>query len=130
VLERNGKLQGWHERRIEPGTDWKEKRDAELDRADIILLLISKDFLASDYRYGVEMERALVRHAAGQARVVAVLLGPCLWEETPFARLKVLPEGAKPVSLWTQEDAALENVAQGILQVIDARLRELAAGAQ
>ena len=74
------------------------------------------------------MERALARRAAGQADVIAVLLGPCLWEQTPIAGLKLLPEGNNPVSAWGPggEDAALGSVAQGINQAIDALLRQRA----
>ena len=68
-LKRERLISGWHDRKIKPGTEWKGQIDAHLDSSQIILLLISADFLASDYCYDVEMDRALARHDSGEARV-------------------------------------------------------------
>ena len=53
----------WHHRRISPGIDWAQAIDGQVNRASVILLLISADFLNSDYCYGVEMKRALERQS-------------------------------------------------------------------
>ena len=70
LLRRQGLITGWHDRLIAPGTDWARAIDEHLQQASIILLLVSADFLASDYCYGIEMERALQRHQTKQARVL------------------------------------------------------------
>jgi hypothetical protein len=75
----------WHDRLILPGTDWAHVVDAHLMEAQVILLLISPDFLASDYCYGVEMQRAIARHATQEAQVIPILLRPVDWEDAPFA---------------------------------------------
>jgi len=100
ALHNDGLISTWHDRRIAPGTEWERQIDAELDSADVVLLLISADFLASKYCYDVEMDRALKLHEAGTARVVPLILRPSDWEGSPFAKLQALPKNAKPVTSW------------------------------
>ena len=99
-MRREGLITPWHDRRIEAGETWSEHIDTHLDTADIILLLISADFIASDYCYSVEMTRALECNARKEARVVPVILRPCDWSKQPFASLQALPTKAKPVTIW------------------------------
>lgn len=75
---------------------------------------MSADFLASDYCYDVEMQRALARHQAGEAAVLPVILRACNWSRAPFAKLQALPRDAKPVKSWANRDDAWTNVAAGI----------------
>jgi hypothetical protein len=86
----------------------------ELERADIILLLVSPDFLASDYCYDIEMTRAIERHQAGEARVVPVVLRPCDWHDAPFGKLNAAPKDGKPISTWPDLDEALLDVVKAI----------------
>src|SRR5512147_326229 len=79
LLRRQGFLSGWHDRRIAAGTEWAGQIDHHLEAADVILLLVSSDFLASDYCWDVETRRAMDRHEAGTARVIPVILRPCDW---------------------------------------------------
>ncbi len=72
--------------------DWKDQVDAHLETAHIILLLISADFLASEYCYSMEMKRALVRHEVKSTRVIPILIRPVDWQEAPFAKLQILPK--------------------------------------
>ncbi len=118
-LRRTGKIKSWHDRQIKAGEDWKGKIDAHLNSAHIILLLISPDFIHSDYCYEIEMARALERHRAGEARIISVIMRPCDWQRTQFADLQVLPARAKPVTLWANLDEALLSAAQGIGAVVD-----------
>src|ERR1700726_1357463 len=83
VLRQQGVITEWHDRKIVAGTDWKQSIDAHLMTATVILLLVSPDFLASDYCYGVEMQRALARHGAGEASVIPVILRPVDWQGAP-----------------------------------------------
>lgn len=83
-LQRQGQLALWHHRKIIPGTNWAESIDTHLNQADLILLLISPDFLNSDYCYGVEMTRALQRQESNEARVIPVLLRASLWKKHPL----------------------------------------------
>jgi len=119
LLHRQGKVHTWHDRLIAPGMEWGKDIDANLEAAQIILFLISADFIASDYAYGVEMKRALQRHEGGKARVIPILVRPTDWKTAPFAPLQALPEGGKPVTKWKNRDDAWTNVTQGIRKVVD-----------
>src|SRR5947209_18596837 len=74
LLKREGLINVWHDRKIEAGIDWASEIDVYLNTADIVLLLISADFLASEFCFSTEMKRALQRHDAGEARVIPVIL--------------------------------------------------------
>jgi len=120
LLKRQGVFDVWHDRRIAAGQEWAGQIDAELESADIVLLLISADFLASDYCYDREMLHALQRHDAGSARVVPVILRPCDWQTSPFARLQVLPRDGTPVRSHADIDVALTEVARALRTVAEA----------
>ena len=87
ILRRQGVITDWHYRQIGAGREWEGEIDAHLNTAHVILLLISSDFIASDYCYDVEMQRAMERHEAGEARVIPVILRPVDWEAAPFSHL-------------------------------------------
>lgn len=114
ILRRQGVISEWHDRKIGAGNEWAGEIDHHLNTAHIILLLISSDFLASDYCYDVEMKRAIERHDAGEARVIPVILRPVVWMGAPFDKLQALPRDAKAVVLWRSWDEAFVNVAEGI----------------
>lgn len=116
MLKRQGVIETWHDRRIAPGDDFAGTVDAELERADIVLLLISPDFLASDYCYDVEMRRALERHDASEAAVLPVIFRPCQWHDAPFGNLLATPKDGKPVTKHADLDDAFLDIANAIKQ--------------
>jgi len=118
TLKRQGEIAGWHDRKIASGSEWQGQIDKHLNSARVILLLISADFLASDYCYDVEMKRALERHESGEARVIPVILRPCDWKGSPFGKLAALPKDGKPVTKWDSRDDAFQDVAIGIRKVV------------
>ena len=103
-LKRQGLILLWHDQHILPGANWTEIVDEHLETASIILLLISADFLASSFCYGIEMTRALERHEANEARVIPIIIRPCDWQDTPLGKLQALPADAKPISTWESID--------------------------
>lgn len=117
LLQRQGIISVWHDRKIDAGTEWKQAIDTHLQTASVILLLISADFLASDYCYELEMQRAMERHDAGEARVIPVILRAVDWHSAPFGKLQALPVDGKPVTSWSNRDEAFMQVAQGIRAV-------------
>jgi len=119
LLRRQGFVSGWHDRMIGAGEEWKGQLDKNLEEAQIILLLISPSFLASDYCYDIETKRALDRHDNGEATVIPILLRPVDWEGAPFARLQGLPIDLRPVTTWPNRDEAFRNIAQGIRRVVE-----------
>jgi len=119
LLQRQGLVSLWHHRLIVPGTDWAKTIDTQLETASIILLLVSADFFASDYCYGIEMKRALERQKAGEAQVIPILVRAVDLKDAPFVHLQALPTGANPIASWRDSDSALVNVAEGIRRVIE-----------
>ncbi|MEZ4601355.1 MAG: toll/interleukin-1 receptor domain-containing protein [Syntrophotaleaceae bacterium] len=112
TIRRQGFIEAWHDRRIVAGAELAHKISQNLEIADVILLLVSSDFLASDYCYDVEMKRAMERHAAGEARVIPVILRPCDWQDAPFGKLLATPPDGKPVTRFpTLDDAFVLVVA-------------------
>lgn len=114
VLERQGLIATWHDRKIGAGHEWEGEIDEQLERSRVILLLISSDFVHSRYCYDVEMKRALERHAAKEALVIPVILRPVSLEGTPFAKLQALPKDAKPVIKWSVPDSAFVEITEGL----------------
>src|SRR5579863_4964226 len=119
-LERVKFVEVWSDHTIRGGVEWEQQINLYLDRAQIILLLISSDFMDSDYCYTIEMRRAMERHEAEKASVIPVILRPVYWEDAPFAKLKVLPTGAVPVTsrAWYSQDYAFFDIVQGIRSLI------------
>src|ERR1700686_4586201 len=116
-LQRRGLITIWSRTDIDAGTAWEEEIKKHLDTAQIILLLVSPDFMASDYCYSNEMEQAMQHHEKHEARVIPIILRPTAWKGAPFDRLQVLPSNAKPVTdrrSWLSIDEALND---GIEQV-------------
>jgi TIR domain len=120
LLKRQGLISSWVDSALLPGQQWAEQISEHLESAGIILLLVSSSFLASDYCYGLEMQRALERHESGTARVIPVIVRPCDWHRAPFGKLQALPKNAKPVTSWANKDEAWSNVARGIRRAVEA----------
>ncbi len=118
ILRRRGFIKPWHDRKITAGTESKGRIDEHLETARIILLLISADFLASDYCYDIELRRAMERHEAGEARVIPIILRACDWHDAPFGKLQALPKDGKPVTSWPNRDEAFEDIAKGIKRAV------------
>jgi hypothetical protein len=116
VLRKENIIDTWDDGQIVPGSVWNEDIARQLAIADLILLLVSSDFLNSTYCYKKEMTSAIERHKTGTARVIPIILKSCAWELAPFAKLQGLPKGMKPVTEWPQErrDAVWIEVAKGI----------------
>ena len=112
-------ITNWHDRRITASTEWEGQIDEHLNSADIILLLISSDFMASTYCYDIEMRCAMKRHKAGDARVIPIILRPVLWKDAPFGELNGLPTDVKAVTTWDNQDEAFLDIAEGIKKVIE-----------
>ena len=111
----------WHDRKIGAGFEWQSAIDTHLEDADIILLLISADFLASAYCFGFEMQRAMERYRQQSAQVIPVALRPCDSNDADFMKLKGLPTDFKAVTLWSNQDEAFTNIAKGIRKEAERR---------
>jgi TIR domain len=118
-LKRQDLISTWHDRQIGAGENWSEAIDTHLMTADIVLLLVSADFMNSDYCYCVEMQRVLDRHNAGEAFVIPIILRPVDWQDTPIGKLQALPKDIKPVTRWDNQDDAFVDIARGIRKAIE-----------
>src|ERR1700733_9011230 len=118
MLKRQGEIETFPDRRIAAGNEVDSSISAELERADVILLLVSTDFLASAYCYDIEMKRALERQERGEARVIPVILRPCEWKEAPFGKLMATPRDGKPITSFPDLDDAFLQVTQAIRQAV------------
>jgi len=119
MLKRQGLVEIWHDRRILAGEHLDSTIDKELDDADVILLLVSPDFIASDYCYKIEKGRALERHRDGTARVISVILRPCDWTHTDLGQYLVTPNDGRPITQWPDRDEAFLDVATSIRCAIE-----------
>ncbi len=119
LMKRQNLIAGWHDRRILAGDDVDDTIEQELEKADIILLLVSADFIASNYCYSKEMSRALERHEAGQARVIPVILRSCDWQSAPFGKLLAAPKDGKAVTTWPDRDVAFTDVAKQVRAAVE-----------
>lgn len=118
LLRRKGYVKTWHDRCITPGEEWESVIGHHVDEADVILLLVSPDFIASDYCYGKELTRAMERHERKESLVIPIILRPVDWAEAPFARLQVLPKDGQPVTSWINQDEAWLDVEKGIKRAV------------
>jgi hypothetical protein len=117
--ERQKKIECWSDRQILPGDEWEPVIDQRLNQAEIILLLVSSDFLASNFCMEKEYPRAMERHTAGETLVIPVILRDCLWQESIYNTWQAYPEDLVPVETWTYPDVALKSVAQAILKAVE-----------
>lgn len=125
-LQRQGLIESWHDRRITAGEHWADRIDQELRGADIILLLVSSDFISSDYCYELEMQEALARHERGEAVVIPVIVRPCHWTGLPFGKLQAATQDGKAVEKYPSLDDAFVEVTQKIEAVAKSLARRKA----
>jgi hypothetical protein len=114
MLKRQGFITTWHDRRITAGESFENTISVNLERADIVLLLVSPDFIASDYCYEKETMRTLERHREGTCTAIPVILRPCDWHDAPFGGLLASPKDGKAITLWPNIDEAFLDVTRAI----------------
>lgn len=114
LLKRRRVISSWHDRRIGAGNDWAGEIDEHMKSADIILLLVSANFIASKYCYDVELKLAMKRHRDGEALIIPIILRPCDLTGVPFGKLQSLPKDRRPVTKWPNKDDAFTDIANGI----------------
>lgn len=119
LLKRQGLIESWHDRRITAGSDLDAAISKNLEEANVILLLVSADFIGSEYCYSREMARALERHRENTARVIPVILQPCDWHGAPFGKLLAAPKDGKAVTTWPNQEEAFTDVARQVRYAVE-----------
>lgn len=114
ILKRQGVIETWHDRRIGAGEEIDDAISKNLMSADVILLLVSPDFIASDYCYDREMMVAMERHERGEAIVIPVILRACDWHGAPFGKLNATPPDGRPITQAVDRDQAFLEVAKAV----------------
>jgi internalin A len=122
MLKRQGLIEDWHDRKILPGSRWAIQIDEELKRSQVILLLVSADFISSDYCYGIEMDEAMKKEAEGEACVIPIIVRPCEWQQASFGALQALPKDGRPITTWTNADEAWLDAVSGIRRIVKEKL--------
>jgi len=124
ALRRQKRIATWHDYNITPGTERLAEINTHLSTAQIIVLLISPDFLSSDQCWSL-LKRAIKRHNTGAARVIPIIVRPVDWEKTPFAKLQALPRNGNAISLWDNIDEPMAEVAKEIRKIIEIIQKQL-----
>jgi hypothetical protein len=119
LLKHQGLIETWHDRRITAGSELDVAINENLESADVILLLVSADFIASKYCFSLEMKRALERHEEGTARVIPVILSSCDWHTAPFKKLLAAPKDGKAVTSWANQEEAWTDVARQVRSAVE-----------
>ncbi len=122
-LRREGQIEVWHKQLIGAGENLEDKQKEALQKAQIILLLISSDYISSDEAFENEVKPAIERHQQGQSKVIPVIVRDCLWKTGMLSQLSPLPVGGKSVNQWQDRDAAFKNIVSEIQKLV-ARFRE------
>lgn len=119
ILRRQNLLAEWHDRKIVPGMDWETQIDQHLNNSQIIILLVSADFLSSKYCYDIEMAKAIQKQEAGEACIIPIILRPVDFSGIPFSEFQALPKDGKPVTSFKNQDEAWVNISKGIHKVCE-----------
>lgn len=121
ILKRNGAIATWNCRKLLPGEKWDGKIRSELDKADIILFLVSDDFLATDYIWDVEIKRAVARveDPNDKVTVVPIIVRACDWEESPLGVFNTAPKKAEVITLAGDIDTAWKDVVIDLKKIIN-----------
>ena len=110
LLKQDGFISTWHDRKIKPGDEWDHVINDNLNTADVILFLVSHNFLASQYCKDIEVKRAMERSKKQEAILIPIIIKPCVWTSQEFAKLQVLPKNCKPLAEWP--DSGFAQVAE------------------
>jgi len=124
-LKRNKKIEVWTDQEIVPSDKWKQKLKQELETADIMVFLLSPDFIASDFIYEEEVMKAIERRNKGEVVILPIIIRPCDFSSTPLTDFQALPRNAEPISTWENKDEAWMNVVDGLKRTIDVIGKEM-----
>lgn len=107
----------WHHRMVHPGEDARAAIRRQMEASDVVLLLVTPDFVASD-ECNEQAAQAMVRHRLGAARVVPILVRPVDWRGAPFAALSQLPPDGRAITRHPDHDEAWEQVARELRSMV------------
>jgi internalin A len=120
TMKRNGAIEVWHDEFIGAGKEWDQEIKQALHDTNIIVLLISSDFLASNYINNVEVKQAIEKYEKGEVKIVPVIVRSCHWQRDPvISKFQALPRPADPVKSWDDADEAWTNVVEALGDLVE-----------
>ncbi len=119
ILKRTNMIEEWNDRKITAGQEWDKEISMHLEKADIILFLVSASFINSDYCYDIEVKRAIEKHESKDAILIPIVIRAVNWSGTDFSKIQGLPKDALAVSSWENRDEAWVDVVEGIKKSIN-----------
>jgi len=122
MLRREGAIELWSDNEIQPGSEWRRDIDRALQAAEVVLLLISPDFMQSEFCYSVELRRALERHQSGGVVVVPIYVRWTDVGDAGFEALQALPSGRRPITSWPDQDEAWLDIISGLRRVLSSEV--------
>jgi TIR domain len=118
-VRQQGLIEWWHDREISPGIDWDQAIDENLDSSEIVLLLVTPNFMSSEYVQKKEIKRALEKHERGEARVIPIIIRYTDWKWAPIGKLQALPKDGTPIVAWPDRDEAWLDVVRGVRKAVE-----------
>ncbi|MGB1206224.1 MAG: TIR domain-containing protein [Chitinophagales bacterium] len=119
ALKRQGIIQSFDAAKIKAHQDYNQKLQQNLEKADIILLLLSADALADDYIHDTQIEKALQRAESKTAVIMPILVRAVDYEGLDLDKYAVLPSNKKAITSWNNQDKAYEHIAHQIRKVAE-----------
>lgn len=117
-LRNNGRVETWNDRKLEAGSRLNEIIQEELNTSDIIIFMLSSDFLDSYYCYDIEMKKAIEREKRGECKIIPVIVRACMWDETPLKNFLAFPKDGKPIEQYERKDDAYLEIAKGVRKIV------------
>ncbi len=119
MLKREGKIEVWTDEALLAGQAWDDKIKANLENADIIVMLVSQPFIASGYITDVEVKKAIERYNKGENVIIPIIIRPCEFSHLEISKFQALPKSAKPISTWDNQDEAWLDVSKQIRVLVE-----------
>lgn len=118
-LHRLGLIRLWHDKKLNAGAVLDKEIAGKLNNAEVVIMLVSADFINSDYCFSREMIAALENHRKNKTKIIPILARSCYWQLSPFSSL--LLANTKAIASHENQDEALVSVVEEIKKVLDAR---------
>lgn len=127
VLKRQGLISNWSDKKLIGGEIWDKVIKKKLDDADIVLFLVSSEFLASDYINNVEVEETIKKYHENTVQVFPIILNNCMWEQTKLNSFQAVPSDKgrlKPISEWADKNKAYYTVSIELMKSIKGQISD------
>jgi len=121
ILKHNKLIKIWHDRGIKAGDDWGNEIEEALNQSQIVFLLISPEFIASEYCYLIETQKAIERHSCKRSRVIPIFVRSTLDEGASYLHLQGFPKDRKPLNSFGKavtDNKGIQEVAKAISDIV------------